>query len=94
MRGAARAFNTTAHPVATQFPGHGFLDNLTIESSTVYFTCIFTYFVFYTSININIIALMRKLRGSSIFFANFLTRYPLVFVQPGTGRRPVNWCMY
>ena len=24
----------------------------------------------------------------------FLTRHPWVFVQPGTGRRPVAWCRY
>ena len=39
------------------------------------------------------VALSRKLRGSLMGLDHFLTCYPLVFVQPGTGRRPVDWCM-
>ena len=37
------------------------------------------------------VVLVRKLRGLLMFLAYFLTCYPWVFVQPGTGRRPVNW---
>ena len=35
---------------------------------------------------------MCKLRGSLVCLAYFLTCYTWVFVQPGTGRRPVDWC--
>ena len=35
------------------------------------------------------VALMCKLRES---LAYFLTCYPWVFVQPGIGRCPVDWC--
>ena len=38
------------------------------------------------------IALIRKLRGTLMCLAYFLTCYPWVFVQPGIDRRPVNWC--
>ena len=38
------------------------------------------------------VVLIRALRGSLVFLAYFLTCYPWVFVQPGTGGRPVNWC--
>ena len=40
------------------------------------------------------IALMRKLRGSVMCLAYFLTCYPRVFVQAGTGRRPVDGRRY
>ena len=38
------------------------------------------------------VALISKLRESLIFLAYFLTCYPFMFVQPGTGRRPDDWC--
>ena len=37
-----------------------------------------------------IIALIRKLRVSSMYFAYFLTCHSWVCVQPGTARRPVD----
>ena len=39
------------------------------------------------------VALIRKLRGSLMRLGHiFLTCHQWVFVQPGTGRRPVDWC--
>ena len=38
------------------------------------------------------VALIRKLRGSLVCLAYFLTFYPYVFATPGTSRRPVDWC--
>ena len=39
------------------------------------------------------VVLFCKVRVSSVCLAYcFLTRYPRVFVQPGYGRRPVDWC--
>ena len=38
------------------------------------------------------VALMRRLRGSLMCLASLLTCYPWSFVQPGTGRRLVDWC--
>ena len=38
------------------------------------------------------VALTHKLRGSLVSLAYFLTCCLCVFVQPGTGRRPVDWC--
>ena len=41
------------------------------------------------------VAFICKLRGSLMclaYFLNFLTCYQMVFVQLGTGRRPVDWC--
>ena len=38
------------------------------------------------------VALKSKLRGSLMCLAYLLTCYPLVFVQPGISRRPVDWC--
>ena len=37
------------------------------------------------------VALIHKIRGSFVCFAYFLTCYPRVLAQPGTGRRPVDW---
>ena len=38
------------------------------------------------------VALICKQFGSLMRLAKFLTCYPCKFVQPGTGRRPVDWC--
>ena len=37
------------------------------------------------------VALIRKLRGYWGNWFVFLMCYPWVFIQPGTGRRPVDW---
>ena len=39
-----------------------------------------------------VVALIRKLRGSLMCLAYFLTYYSGGFVQPGTSRRSVDWC--
>ena len=36
--------------------------------------------------------LISKLRGSLMRLAYYLHVTPWVFVQPGPGRRPVDWC--
>ena len=38
------------------------------------------------------VALICKLRGSLMHLAYFLTYHTWAFLQPGTGRRPVDWC--
>ena len=38
------------------------------------------------------VTLILKLRGPFICLAYYLTCYPWMFVLPGTGRFPVDWC--
>ena len=38
------------------------------------------------------VASVCKLCGSLKYFAHFSTCYPWVYVQPGTGKRPVDCC--
>ena len=39
-----------------------------------------------------LVAFIRKLHGPMMCSGYSLTRRPLVLVQPGTGKRPVDWC--
>ena len=66
----AREVYTTARLMATQFPGHGCMNDLTTEKKLSY---------------------IRKL-GRVIDVLIVITCYPWVFVQPVTGKRPVDWC--
>ena len=59
-----------AHPIATQFLGHGCMDDLKAERS-------------FGSHDRCVIIML------SLYF---LTCYQWVFLQPGTGRCPVDWC--
>ena len=65
---ASQALCTTARPIATQFLGHGRMDNPTERSFDSQAIWVF-----------NVLGLF------------LLTCYPWVIVQPGTGRRPVEW---
>ena len=66
----SRALYTTARPIATQFPGHGCIDDYPTGRS----------FDSQATWAIDVLCLL------------FITCYPCVFVQPGTGRRSINWC--
>ena len=60
----------TVRLIATQFSGHGRMDDLTIERS----------FDKQTTWVINVLGFV------------LLACYSWVFVEPGVGRRPVDWC--
>ena len=66
---AAWAKYTTARPIATQFPGHGCMDDLTTGRS---FDSLATWVI-------DVLGL-------------FWTCYQWGLVQPGTVKRPVDWC--
>ena len=64
-------YNTeTICPIATQFPGHGCMDDLTTEHSFD----------------------LQDMWDNVVLGLFLLTCHPWVIVQPGTGRRPINWC--